>query len=346
MSPCIWWASACSTRISITLPVRSACFRCLQEALQESHCLKHGAVCTVALIPGQEHPGQGDVLELAQVAEVVLGGQALLTRPVEGFTQPTLRDPHPCLQRRDRTHIWEKVTHIQALCLVEQVERAVQIALGLPYASHRDAPAIPVLREPGVLAQLLASQQVLRGGMQIVMLTVELAHSHVHVCRSPQYRFALLRRKLQSPLIGTHRLAETTLRNPYISQSDCAIDCVRDVPGQLHTSHAIGKHPVCCLEIPARPGCESQERRCRSAPEMVVLRYEVERPPGVFHGGGHIAPSQGQSGTVHGDRTRETAKFLFVHDDHLSRWGFRSLTHVCRRLQPPFGVSQSVLHAL
>ena len=40
------------------------------------------------LIAGQEHPGQGDVLELAQVAEVVLGGQALLTRPVEGFTQP------------------------------------------------------------------------------------------------------------------------------------------------------------------------------------------------------------------------------------------------------------------
>ena len=269
-----------------------AFFRCLQEALQESHCLKHGAVCTVALIPGQEHPGQGDVLELAQVAKVVLGGQALLPRPVEGFTQPPLRDPHPCLQRRDRTHIWEKVTHVQVLCLVKQVERAVQISLGLPYSSHRDAPAIPVLREPSVLALLLASQQVLRGGMQIVMLTVELTHSHVHVCRSPQYRLALLRRKLQSPLIGTHRLAETTLRNPYISQGDCATDCVRDVPGLLHTSHAIGKHPVCCLEIPARPGCESQERRCRSAPEMVVLRYEVEHPPGVFHGAGHIAQAR------------------------------------------------------
>ena len=140
----------------------------------------------VALISGQKYSGQGDVLELAQVAEVILSGQSLLTRPAEGFIQPPLRDPHPCLQRRDRTHIGGKVTHIQALCLVEQVERAVQIALGLPYASHRNAPAIPVLREPGVLAQFLASQQVLRGGMQIVMLTVELTHSHIHVCRSPQ----------------------------------------------------------------------------------------------------------------------------------------------------------------
>ena len=145
----------------------------------------------VALVSGQEYPGQGDVLELAQVAEVILGRQSLLTRPAEGFTQPALRDPHPCLQRRDRTHIGGKVTHVQALCLVEQVESAVQIALGLPYASHRDTPAIPVLREPGVLTQLLTSQQALRGGMQIVMLTVEFAHSYIHVCRSAQTQACL-----------------------------------------------------------------------------------------------------------------------------------------------------------
>ena len=155
--------------------------------------------------------------------------------------------------------------------------------------------------------------------MQIVMLTVELAHSHIHVCRSAQRWRALLCRKLQSLLIGTHCLAETTLRNPYIRQGDCATDCVRDVPGLLQTRHAIGIRPVRCLEIPARPGGKSQERRCRSAREMVILRCEVERPPGVFHGVGHIALSQGKCGTVHGDRTRQTAKFLFVHDDHLSR---------------------------
>jgi hypothetical protein len=122
------------------------CFRCFQEAFQESHCLKHGAVCTVALRPGQEHPSQGDVLELAQVAQVVRNGEALLTRPTEGFPQPPLRDPHPCHERRDRTHIWEEVSHIQALCLVEQVESAIQISLGLPYSSHRNVPTRPVFQ--------------------------------------------------------------------------------------------------------------------------------------------------------------------------------------------------------
>ena len=111
---------------------------------------------------------------------------------------------------------------------------------------------------------------------------------------------ALLRRKLQCPLVGAHRLVETTLRNPYIGQGDCATDGVRDVPGPLQTRHAIGIRPVRCLEIPARPGCEPQERRCRSAPEMVVLRYEVERPPGVFHGAGHIAQQPGH--VRHGKR--------------------------------------------
>ena len=71
-----------------------------------------------------------------------------------------------------------------------------------------------------MLTQFLASQQVLRGGTQIVMLTFEHAHSHVHVCRSAHGRRALLRRELQSPLIGAHGLVETTLRNPYIRQGD------------------------------------------------------------------------------------------------------------------------------
>src|SRR6266508_5488782 len=105
--------------------------RCLQEALQVPDRLTDRAVCTVAPISSQKYPGQSDVLELTQVAEVVLGGQSLLTRPAKGFTQPPLCDPYPCLQRRDRTHIWGKVTYIQALCLLEQVESTVQISLCL-----------------------------------------------------------------------------------------------------------------------------------------------------------------------------------------------------------------------
>ena len=42
----------------------------------------------IVLVLGQEQPGQRDVLELAQVAEVVIGGQALLARPAESLAEP------------------------------------------------------------------------------------------------------------------------------------------------------------------------------------------------------------------------------------------------------------------
>src|SRR5919202_2109546 len=98
-------------------------------------------VVTVVLSVGQEHPGQGEVLELVEVAEVVMGRQALRTYPIERFTQPALRDPHARLQRCDWPHVGREVTPIPALGLVEQIERALQIALDLPEASHGHAPA-------------------------------------------------------------------------------------------------------------------------------------------------------------------------------------------------------------
>jgi hypothetical protein len=179
-----------------------------------------------------------------------------------------------------------------------------------------------------VLALLLALQQVLRGGFQIIILTVELAHSHVHICRSAHCRVAVLSRKPQGDLVGAHCITEATLRNLNISQSKRAPDCVGDIPSHPQMGHSVGIRPVCCLEIPVRPGRESQERRCRPAQDMVVLSCEIEHPLGVFHGPWHIAPNQGNSGTVHGDRTGQTPRLLFVPDDHLGRWAFRSLTHV------------------
>src|SRR5206468_8882937 len=83
-------------------------------------------------------------------------------------------------------------------------------------------PPIPVLRQPGVLAQLLAAPQLLGGGGHVVALAVDLAHPHVHVCRSAQNRPALLGRTLQGLLVGAHGLAETALRAPDVRQRDRA----------------------------------------------------------------------------------------------------------------------------
>src|SRR5690242_1645998 len=132
----------------------------------------------------------------------------MLTRPAESFAESALRDPDPCPHRRDRPHIREKVAHIEALCLVEQVERAAEISFGLPYPGHRHTPAVPVLRQPGVLAEFVASEQKLCGGRQIVALAGDLTHAHVHVRGSPQHWPALLTCELQRPLEGAQRLAE------------------------------------------------------------------------------------------------------------------------------------------
>src|SRR4029077_8154662 len=90
------------------------------------------------------------------------------------------------------------------------------------------------------------------------------------------------------------------------------------------------------LEVPARPEREPHECRCRSTAEVLVSRRNFERPPGLPHGAGPIAASQGLGGTVQLDLRREAAKFLVVDDDHLRRWG----------VQPPFGVQQSSLTVL
>ena len=68
---------------------------------------------------------------------------------------------------------------------------------------------------------------------------------------------------------------------------------------------------------------------------MVVLVGEVEHPPGVAHGAGHVAQHQGLPGTGHRDRPREAAVFLLVHHDRPVR----------RRVQPPLGVPQPGLDA-
>ena len=278
----------------MTLPVLLALFRRSQEAVQEPDRLVSGALGTLVLVSRHEHPGQGDVLELAQVTEVVIDGQALLTRPAESFTEAALRDPVPvALNAGTGRTLGKKSPTYSALRLVEQVECAVQIPFSLAYPSHRDPPAIPVLRQPGVLAQLLAPQQLLRGGMQVVALAVDLAHPDVHVCRSPQNRPALLGCTLQCLLVGAHRLAEATLREPDVRQRDRAAEGIGNVPGPPQSRHAFGVRRMPCLEVPARPGREPQQARCPGPAEVVVLRRKFECPPGVPNGAGQHRPEPG-----------------------------------------------------
>jgi hypothetical protein len=111
-------------------------------------------------VAGEEQPRERDVLELAQVAELVADGQASLVGPAQRLGQPALPDPHPRLHRGNGTHLGIRASDIQLLRLIEQIERAVQVSLRLRDPRHADVPAVPVLRQPTVLAKLLAAPQV------------------------------------------------------------------------------------------------------------------------------------------------------------------------------------------
>src|SRR6266567_5419345 len=114
--------------------------------------------------------------------------------------------------------------------------------------------------------------------MQVAALAVELAQPYVHASCSPQNRAALLRYKLQCLLVGAHRLAETTLRNPYVRQRDRASQDVGDVSGPPQPRRAFGIRPVRCLQVPTPPGREPQQPRCPSTAEVVLFKRKIERP--------------------------------------------------------------------
>src|ERR1044071_7652185 len=101
-----------------------------------------------------------------------------------------------------------------------------------------------------------------------------------------------------------------------------------------------------CLEIPARPCCQPQQRHCRSTLELVVLWEQLERPPRVGHSIGDMAQRLGLSGTVHGDGAWEMSKLHVVHDNHFRRWARRKLRLVCGWIQPALGGAQLFLDAI
>ena len=166
----------------------STCFRRPKETLQEFWCLARGVVATLPSRTGQQQSGEGDVVELAHVAQLVLDGDAMRAGPAQRLAQLPLRDPDPGLHRGDRPDIRVVVARVQPFRLVKELESGVEISFGLPDASHRDAPAIWVLRQTGTFTEVLAQQQVLRRTREIVPLAKQLAHPHVHVRHTAERR--------------------------------------------------------------------------------------------------------------------------------------------------------------
>ena len=181
-------------------PYPAAFFRRMQEALQQSRGVVNGTIHPLALIPGDEHSRQRHVLELVQVAEIVVDGQASFTRPLQRFGHPTLRSPDPGLQSRYGARVRQGRPDEQALSLVQQAESALQIALCLVEPSLGNTPAAPPYRQLRLLAQFLASQQVFCGSSQVTPFKVQLTQPPIQVSRFRRQRLALVHHDLQQPL--------------------------------------------------------------------------------------------------------------------------------------------------
>src|ERR687884_425165 len=97
-----------------------------------------------------------------------------------------------------------------------------------------------------------------------------------------------------------------------VGQGDGAAEHIGDVPSPLQRRAGSGVALVRLLELTGRPGCESEQRRYRSAPEKIVLGHEMKCPPGIGDGVGHLAQQQGVARAVHGHRTGKTATLQVV----------------------------------
>ena len=88
-------ASAWSTRISIRLPSRVPSSAASSRRSRNGSTSRREATAPSCAGPGKQGPGEGDVLELAQVGEVVVDRQAPLPRPGEGFARSALARSRP-----------------------------------------------------------------------------------------------------------------------------------------------------------------------------------------------------------------------------------------------------------
>ncbi len=172
---------------------------------------------------------------------------------------------------------------MDALGSGEQFERTRAVAVDLPQPGHRHELAVPVLRQAGGIAELVADRQVPPSRVEVVSLVEHLGHADVHVRGSPEHGRGVFGGGSQSSLVVAHRVAEAALRDTEVRQRDRTIDLARAAPCPAQRRHAVGVPAVRRLEVSGPPVREPDQGLCRPAAEVVVGTSEVERSLRVRH---------------------------------------------------------------
>lgn len=173
-------ATAWRIEISIALPVRPP--RSAASS-RRSRNVRTRTVEMDLLLPSCARSSLARVMcfELAQVAELIIDAEPGIALPAERLIQFSLRDPCASPDGRDGPDIGKEVAHIQALGLVQQFSGPLQLSLILQQVRRCDPPTVRVLRQPGMLAKLLALQQMLVRRLKVVLFAMECAQARVHV---------------------------------------------------------------------------------------------------------------------------------------------------------------------
>ena len=213
---------------------------------------------------------------------------------------------------------------VDPVCLVEQGERAVQVALGFPQPSRNQPRPVGVLRQALVFTEALADRQVFRGRRPVVAFEQDLGDCDVHVGSAAQELATGLRcGQIEGPLIGAQGVVQPALGAPDVADGDAAAEHVgqRSVARQPVDGFGIGG--VRGGEVTGGPGGESGDGTGRGSGVHVIRRGQRQSPLRVRHGAAEVRLRKRERGAKQFDARRERPPAIRVDDDQAGRWLLR-----------------------
>lgn len=150
----------------------------VEQAIQEAGGGVEGAL-------GEQQAGEGEVLVLPHVAELVVGREAGGIGPAAGGGEVAAGEPGPGCHRGHRSDRRRHVGVVEPLGLLEELEGSGEIALDLAQPGRHDPPAVRGLGEAGLLAELRGGVEVASRPVEVVAFQQRLGQAHVQVRRAP-----------------------------------------------------------------------------------------------------------------------------------------------------------------
>jgi hypothetical protein len=205
-------------------------------------------------LPGEQDPGQDQVLGLPGIAGLVVRVQATLVRPAGGRRDIALGQQQPRPLRRDGV---EQGGHVRARRdppgLFHRLQGASMVARGLPDPGQGRQAGGQWWGVDEPPAQRDALGDVLQGGGKLAPLVGDLGHAHMSDARGGQGRRARHCSHLQHLPVDLNCRVQATLGALQQRKMVAASRCQGDLPGRSPLGDARSKGPLGRCEPAAQP---------------------------------------------------------------------------------------------